>query len=405
MKGMLPAQHPFSFPLENKMSLFRWTFGLGEPKMVRMETMIAPVHNEARPLPSRAEMEEAFLGKDASYDGVFFVAVRTTGIFCRPSCPSRPNMQNTEFFATIREAVFAGYRPCKRCNPTEVYGTMPGWVAALRQRVEAAPETKITAAELRALGISPERARRWFREHYGMTFVEWCRGRRLGEAFTQLRGGVPIDDVVFANGYESHSGFREAFGKVFGVPPGQSQRSGHVATQIVETPLGPLLIGATNEGVCLVEYTDRRMLEHNIATMRKRFGSAVLPITNEYIEQLREELAHYFAGELSEFTVPVLAGGTPFQERVWAELRRIPFAQTISYHELAVRIDQPTAVRAVARANGMNRINILIPCHRVIGKDGQLTGYGGGLWRKRLLLDLERSGRLAGNEVAELGRA
>ena len=342
--------------------------------------------------PSRAEMEQAFTRKDASYDGVFFVAVRTTGIFCRPSCPSRPKSENIEFFSTIRDAVVAGYRPCKRCHPLEVYGALPDWVVALMQRVEM-PDVKITAAEMRSLGLTPERVRRWFKEHYGMTFVEWCRGRRLANAFRQIQSGASLDDVVFTNHYESHSGFREAFGKVFGVLPGQSQTSDFIATQILESPLGALLVGAVSEGVCLIEYADKRMLEDNYATSRKQFGYSVLPVTHCHIEHLRDELTRYFAAKLTEFTIPLVLHGTTFQEQVWLELGRIPYGITISYDELARRIDKPTAVRAVARANGMNRINILIPCHRVIGKNGQLTGYSGGLWRKRLLLELERTGR------------
>ena len=352
--------------------------------------------------PSHAEMEQAFARKDASYDGMFFVAVRTTGIFCRPSCPSRPKSENIEFFPTIRDAVFAGYRPCKRCQPLEVYGALPDWVIPLMQRVETTPDVKITAAKLRSLGLTPERVRRWFREHYGMTFVEWCRGRRLANAFTQIRAGASLDDVVFTNQYESHSGFREAFGKAFGVPPGQSQTSDFIGTQILETPLGALLVGAVSEGVCLIEYADRRMLEHNYATIRKHFGYPVLPVTNSHIEHLRNELARYFAAKLTEFTVPLVLRGTAFQEQVWSELGRIPYGKTIAYDELARRIDKPTAVRAVARANGMNRINILIPCHRVIGKNGQLTGYGGGLWRKRLLLALERTGRGIGEAEGQI---
>ena len=344
--------------------------------------------------PSRAEMEQAFTRKDASYDGVFFVAVRTTGIFCRPSCPSRPKSENIEFFPTIRDAVLAGYRPCKRCHPLEVYGALPDWVMALMQHVETTPDDKITAAEMRSLGLSPERVRRWFREHYGMTFVEWCRGRRLANAFRQIQSGSSLDDVVFTNHYESHSGFREAFGKVFGVPPGQSQTSDFIATQILESPLGALLVGAISEGVCLIEYADKRMLEDNYATIRKQFGYPVLPVTNCHIEHLRDELTRYFAAKLTEFTIPLVLHGTTFQEQVWSELQRIPYGTTIAYDELARRINKPTAVRAVARANGLNRLNILIPCHRVIGKNGQLTGYGGGLWRKRLLLQLERTERL-----------
>jgi len=366
-----------------------------------MESSCVPVQMTLKLSPSCTEMKQAFYRKDASYDGVFFVAVRTTGIFCRPSCPARPKPENIEFFSTIRDAVFAGYRPCKRCHPLEAYGALPDWIVTLMQRLETTPDVKITAAELRSLGITPERVRRWFRDHYGMTFAEWCRGRRLANAFTQIREGATLDDVVFTNQYESHSGFREAFGKAFGVPPGQSQTSDFIATQILETPLGAMLVGAVSEGVCLIEYTDRQMLEHNYATIRKQFGYPVLPVTNNHIERLRDELSRYFAGKLREFTIPLVPHGTAFQEKVWSELQRIPYGKTISYDQLARHISQPTAVRAVARANGMNRINILIPCHRVIGKDGHLTGYGGGLWRKRLLLELERTGKLPNDETIQ----
>lgn len=352
--------------------------------------------NTNMPIP-RSEMERAFYAKDASYDGVFFVAVKTTGFFCRPSCPAKPKLENVEFFATMRQAVFAGYRPCKRCHPTEANGAPPRWVAELQQRIETAPEDKITASELRAAGVTPERARRWFLEHYGMTFAEWQRGRRLAEAFTQIRNGSPLDDVVFANGYESHSGFRDAFAKTFGMTPGKAAGE-FIAAQFIETPLGPLLAAAARDAICFLEFSDRRMLEYNYQQIRKRFRLPILPRSNDVLQQLSAELDCYFQGKLKCFSGRVLTNGTPFQERVWRELRNIPHGETISYEQLAHNIRQPTGVRAVARANGANRISILIPCHRVIGKDGALTGYGGGLWRKRLLLALEQDGILPGAE-------
>ena len=347
--------------------------------------------------PSREEMETAFLAKDASYDDLFFVAVRTTGIFCRPSCPSRPKRENVEFFTSLKEAVFAGYRPCKRCRPTESLGNPPAWVNQLMQRVETSPSHKFTAADWQVLGSTPERARRWFKEHYGMTFADWCRARRLANAFTQIREGESIDDVVFANGYDSHSGFRDAFAKTFGVPPGQTQTREYIAVQLIESPVGLMLAGAVDQGICLLEFTDRRMLERNYETIRQRFNLSVLPVSHPLLVTLQGELESYFAGELTDFSVPVAPQGTPFQATVWQELQRIPYGETLAYEELAHRIGQPTAMRAVARANGQNRISILIPCHRVIGKDGSLTGYGGGLWRKRLLLELERTGKLPGS--------
>ena len=361
-------------------------------------------------LPTRGEMERAFAAKDAAYDGVFYVAVKTTGIFCRPSCPSRPNLDNVEFFVSVKECLFAGYRPCRRCHPLEANGRPPEWVRGLISQVEAVPDARLKAADLRALGVTPERARRWFQQHYGMSFSAWCRGNRLAGAFMRIRQGASLDDAGFDSGFESHSGFREAFARVFGEAPGRSRQNGNrVVITMLESPLGPLLAGATDEGINLLEYTDRRMLEHNLQAMRRRFGCAIVPGQHPLLDRLRMELTEYFKGGRREFSLPLASRGTPFQDKVWRELRRIPFGQTISYDDLARRIGQQTAQRAVARANGMNHVAILIPCHRVIGKDGSLTGYGGGLWRKRLLLELERTGRLPGrdaeNNNRELGKA
>jgi AraC family transcriptional regulator of adaptative response/methylated-DNA-[protein]-cysteine methyltransferase len=353
-------------------------------------------------MPPRKEMKRAFATKDASYDGVFYAAVKTTGIFCRPSCSSHPKLENVEFFASVKECLFAGYRPCKRCHPLEANGTPPDWVKQLISRVETVPDTRLKATDLRDLGITPERARRWFQQHYGMSFAAWCRGNRLAGAFMKIRKGASLDDATFDSGFESHSGFRDAFAQAFGQAPGRSRENGErVVVTILESPLGPLLAGANDQGVIFLEYTDRRMLEHNFKSMRRRFGCGIVPGQHPVLEQLDDELNEYFQGTRKEFTAPLASRGTPFQNKVWQELRRIPYGETISYDELARRIEQPTAQRAVAQANGMNYVCILIPCHRVIGKDGSLTGYGGGLWRKRLLLELERTGELPGNSKSE----
>ncbi len=346
--------------------------------------------------PSRAEMEAAFYRKDASYDGLFFAAVRTTGIFCRPSCPSCPKRENVEFFLSLREALLAGYRPCQRCCPEASLESPPAWVSQLIERVETQADQKLIPDDWQRLGTTPERARRWFKDHYGMTFAEWCRARRLAGAFSQIRSGESLEDVVFAHGYGSHSGFREAFTKTFGVPPGQADTQRYIAVELMETPLGLMVAGAVDEGLCLLEYSDRSSLERHYATLRQRFDSAVLPVGHPHLTTLKTELGQYFAGQRTGFTVPIALAGTPFQTTVWEELQRIPHGETIAYDELAQRIGQPTAMRAVARANGSNRLSIVVPCHRVIGKDGSLTGYGGGLWRKRLLLELERTGQLPG---------
>src|SRR5262245_55069064 len=337
--------------------------------------------------PSQLEMERAFQRGDASYDGVFFVGVRTTGIFCRPSCPARkPLPRNREYFGTTKEALFAGYRPCKRCRPMETNGQPPDWVARLLAEVEHNPTGRLRDANLRALAIDPSRARRYFNKHYGMTFQTYCRGRRMSAALQQIRNGARLDDVALGNGYESHSGFRDAFARTFGRPPGKSRRAGCIVTTWIESPVGPLLAGATEEGVCLLEFTDRRALEAQFAALRKSCHRPIVPGTNDHLIQLKDELKHYFAGELREFRVPLEYRGTPFQQAVWKQLRQIPYGETRSYEAIARAVGFPNAQRAVGRANGQNRIAIVIPCHRVVNKDGRLGGYGGGLWRKQLLL-------------------
>ena len=199
-----------------------------------------------------------------------------------------------------------------------------------------------------------------------------------------------MDDAVFESGYLSHSGFRDAFSRTFGATPGKGERVDAVRLAWIESPLGPLIAGADDRGICLLEFSDRRMLEAQLQTLARRLRRTLVPGEHHFLEQLRSELAEYFAGTRKEFTVPLHAPGTPFQERVWNELLKVPYGELRSYEQIAIAVGSPKAVRAVGTANGMNRIAIVIPCHRVIGKDGTPTGYGGGIWRKQRLLDLER---------------
>ncbi len=339
------------------------------------------------------EMQRAQIEKDVSYDGIFFLAVRTTGIFCRPSCPARkPLPENVKYFSNVREALFAGYRPCKRCRPLDTDGRPPEWVARALGLVNG-NEERIKDSELRRSGLDPFRVRRYFQKHYGMTFQAYCRAQRMGGALDQLRRGASLDDVALGNGYESHSGFRDAFSRTFGRPPGTSHGLDCIVVSWFESPLGPLIAAANDRGICLLEFTDRRMLETQFRTLKKLFACAIVPGENVHMTQLRKELEQYFAGDLKQFSVPLVYPGTPFQERVWNELLRIPYGQTRSYEDLARRIGSADAQRAVGHANGTNRIAIVIPCHRVVNKDGKLGGYGGGLWRKQHLLDLEKGAR------------
>lgn len=349
-----------------------------------------------RTLPAPSEMMRAFLHRDESYDGVFVTAVSTTGIFCRPSCPAkRPKPEHVRFFAGVHDALFAGFRPCRRCDPVNAYGSTPDWVSGLLGAIEREPDRRLRDEDLRRRGLDPATVRRYFMRRYGMTFHAYARGRRLSGAFDQLRKGVTLDDVALGSGFESHSGFRDAFARTFGQAPGQSRDADCVVVSWIESPLGPLVVGARQEGICLLEFSDRRMLGTQIDTVRRRFGAGVVPGESPHIDQLRNELREYFSGSLRRFSVPVVAPGTPFQERVWAGLQRIPYGETRSYEELARAVGAAGAQRAVGHANGLNRIAIVIPCHRVVNKNGKLGGYGGLVWRKQALLDLERSGQLS----------
>ena len=344
-------------------------------------------------LPPIEELERARLNRDPDYNGLFFIGVRTTAIFCRPTCPARsPLPKNVEYFPTSSTALFAGYRPCKRCRPMAI-DDQPAWASELIDDVERDPAARITEGDLKRRGVDPATVRRHFLRHYGMTFQAYTRARRLSRAFGSIRDGASLDDAIFTSGYESHSGFRDAFAQLFGCTPGESRHRNCVTLSWMQTPLGPMIAGGTREGICLLEFSDRRMLEAQFAALQRRFDGPVAPGTNPHIERLQSELADYFRGSLREFRVPLVYPGTAFQRRVWGELLHIPYGETRSYRDLASATGNPTAVRAVGRANGMNRIAILIPCHRVVNKNGDLGGYGGGLRRKQFLLNLEQTSR------------
>jgi len=358
--------------------------------MMSPETMpVAADQLSLLPMPPRAEMERAYQRSDASYDGLFFLGVRTTGVFCRPSCHAKkPKPENVDFFPSPKDAIDAGYRACLKCKPV-AGADEPAWVRALQHRLDSRPNARITDRDLRAMRLDPDRVRRYFASRYGLTFQAYCRARRLAGAFEQIRDGQGVDDAVFETGYQSHSGFRDAFRKAFGRPPGQAASADCIRVTWFETPIGPVVAGATDRGICLLEFTDRRMLEQQIQTLARRLKAPLAPGPHRYLTALETELAEYFAGTRTTFTVPVDAPGTPFEEKVWRALLAIPSGETRSYQDIARAVGSPRAVRAVGRANGLNRIAIVIPCHRVVNKSGALGGYGGGLWRKRRLLHLE----------------
>ena len=341
-------------------------------------------------LPSQQRMITAYMERDASFEGIFVTAVKTTGIFCRPTCPARkPKPENVEFFPGAKEAIAAGYRSCKRCKPMQAIGSVPDWLDALIEDVEQNIGIRWKDGDLRQRGLEPERVRRWFKTNHNMTFHAYVRQHRLGAALGNIKNGDSLLDAAFYSGYESLSGFNSAFSKILGLSPSQSKSAIPVNLARVTTPLGPMLAAATNEALCLLEFTDRRMLETQFKRISQRMNCTYIFGKNKIIKHLEVELAEYFAGDRRNFSLPLLVPGTDFQEKVWAQLQQIPYGESQSYSEMAKRMNQPKAVRAVGRANGDNRIAIIIPCHRVIGADGSLTGYGGGFWRKQRLLELE----------------
>lgn len=338
-------------------------------------------------------MYQALLDRNPEFEGIFFTGVKTTGIFCRTSCTARkPRKENVEFFQTSREAMLKGYRPCKLCKPLETKDAAPEAVRQLIGELDADPSKKFRDGDLRQRGIEPHTLRRWFLKNHGITFHAYQRMYRINSAFKKIRDGETVSGAAYDAGFESLSGFNDSFRTIFGVSPRQSRGRQLIDLTRLETPLGTMLACATEKGICLLEFTDRKMLESELKDLARRLNAVITQGSNPHFSLLKKELGEYFAGKRKEFSLPLDTPGSVFQQEVWKALRRIPYGSTRSYREQAIAIGKPEALRAVARANGMNRVAIIIPCHRVIGSDGNLTGYGGGLWRKQKLLELEMPG-------------
>jgi AraC family transcriptional regulator of adaptative response/methylated-DNA-[protein]-cysteine methyltransferase len=327
-----------------------------------------------------------FENKDMRYDGSLFLGVSTTGIFCRPGCPARlPKIENTSFYASAAEALAAGYRACKRCHPA---GAEPALIKALITLVETEPDSQIADRDLIQLGIDPSTARRQFLRRFGMSFKEYARARRLGRAAKTLAQGGSALDAQLDAGFESASGFRSAYTRLFGAAPSK----GHLEPLFIdwiETPMGRMIVIADEKALYLLEFTNRKNMRRQFDRLRKVQRRAILPGRTAITEQIEMELQTYFSGEQTHFVTPLATSGTAFQRETWAALRKIPYGETRSYAQLAEMVGNPAAIRAVAGANANNGLALIIPCHRVIAKDGGLGGYAGGLNRKRDLLKLE----------------
>jgi len=316
--------------------------------------------------------------------------VKTTGIFCRPLCTARkPKKENVEFFETAKAAMSSGYRPCKVCKPLEKSGEVPEEIKNILKEIETNPSEKITDYTLYKKGIEPSRVRRWFIKNHGMTFQAYQRLLRINNAFNDIKKGDKVIEAAYENGYESLSGFQHSFKKATNIKPIDSRENTTLAFTRFTTPLGPMMVVGNDDGICLLEFTDRRMLETQLKQIQRHYKSAILPGNNKNFEIVQKQLEEYFEGKRKDFDLKLITPGTQFQNNVWKILQTIPYGETRSYKKQAIALGNEKAVRAVANANGDNRIAIVIPCHRVIGEDGKLVGYGGGLWRKQWLLKHE----------------
>jgi len=334
---------------------------------------------------------KALLEKNPEYDGVFYVGVKTTGVFCHATCPAKkPKFENCEFFETAKEALLASFRPCKRCNPLHPPHQTSPVIEKLIKIVEENPAKRWKDQDFRKMGIDESTARRQFKKRFGMTFVEYSRNRRMGLAMQHIKSGHTIIDAQLESGYESASGFRDAFSKILGNTPTRSDGKALMAAWH-DTLLGPMLIIADENYLYLLEFVERRGLENEIARLRKRYKMGIIPGETKITHQIKTELANYFSGKNLTFKTPTYLLGSKFQKNVWQALQAIPPGQTRSYLDIAKAIKHPKAYRAVANANGANQLALIIPCHRVINNNGELGGYGGGISRKAWLLQHEKS--------------
>ena len=327
--------------------------------------------------------------RDRSFDGRFVTGVLTTGIYCRPSCAARhPARGNVRFFASGTEARAAGLRPCKRCRPDEVARDEAAVLAAIDEI--KASEGRPQLAELaEAVGYSPTHFQRVFNRATGLSPAAYARALREERAREALSGGGSVTEAIYEAGYEAPSRFYDSMEGKLGMAPSAWVRGGADVTirwAVVESSLGPMLVAATDKGVCRVSFGRGR------EELERLFPNAKLVEGGEDFAALLQRVVAAVEDPASGRDIPVDVRGTAFQERVWQELRRIPPGETRSYAEIAAAAGNPRAVRAAGSANGANHVPVLIPCHCVVRSDGSLGGYAYGLDIKRELLEREKQG-------------
>src|SRR5713101_3062413 len=341
------------------------------------------------------EKWKAVLSRNDSFDGVFVFAVGSTGIYCRPSCPARrPSKEHVPFFPGSIEAEESGFRPCQRCQPREA-GPSPKarLVDDVCKYIEANLQGKLTLATLsHQVGISPYYFQRTFKRVLGVSPRQYVEARRLARMKRFLRNGETVNNSLYNAGFSSRSRVYENVPGGFGVNPGEFRRGGEglrIRYSIIDSPLGRLLVAATEKGVCGVCIGDSdAFVERSLA---EDYPSAILYRSDEELKESTGAFMKYFDGEHFALNVPLDVKATAFQSRVWKIIQSIPFGKTTTYGKIAKELGEPEASRAVARACATNPVALVIPCHRVIGKDGSLCGYRWGKKRKQTLLKLEQT--------------
>lgn len=346
---------------------------------------------------THTSMWKAVCDKDKSHDGRFVFAVRTTRVYCRPSCPSRrPNRENVQFFATREEARAAGYRACLRCHPDAERNNSEMLVEKVQQYIKENLDQSVTLNMIgTAVGASPFHLQRVFKKTTGLSPREYAEECRLEAVKQQLKGGRPVTEALYEAGYSSSSRLYETSTRKLGMTPGAYKRGGAgevINCAFVRSPLGMLLLAATGRGLCFLQFGDRQ--EELLDKLQEEFSAAVIVENPGELTDWIERLSNYLSGGEFRITdLPVDLKGTAFQQTVWSYLRKIPAGETRTYAQVAEDIGQPKAVRAVARACASNRVALAVPCHRVIRQDGTMGGYRWGLDRKNELLRQERRQR------------
>jgi len=333
--------------------------------------------------------------RDRAADGTFVYSVRTTGVYCRPSCAARlPRRENVAFHQTCTDAERAGFRPCKRCRPNastlaEVHA---GAVARACRLIEEAEEAPSLEALARAAGMSRFYFHRVFKAVTGVTPKAYAAGHRGKRVREELSSGESVTEAIYGAGFNSNGRFYAAAPGLLGMTPTQFRSGGRgnvIRFAVGECSLGAILVAATAKGVCAIEFgNDPEML---VRALQDRFPRAQLLGGDKAFERLVAKVVGFVEAPGRGLDLPLDIRGTAFQQQVWKAIRDIPAGSTASYRDLAKRIGAPKAVRAVAQACGANAIAVAIPCHRVVRTDGSTSGYRWGVERKRALLDREKA--------------